>query len=74
MSNQCLYIKKDEVGVVVVCLCIDDTLYVENQNAIEKCKEDIKEFFVTREESGVTEYVGCMIRKNQDTIFYIKQI
>ena len=36
MSNQCLYMKNDEVGVIVVCIYIDDTLFVGNQNAIEK--------------------------------------
>ena len=28
MNDQCPYIKKDEVGVIVVCLHIDDTLCV----------------------------------------------
>ena len=69
MSNQCLYPKKDEVGVIMICLYIDDTLRAANQNAIEKFKKDIKEFFVTKEGGEVTEYVGCMIRKNQETIY-----
>ena len=68
MSDQCLYIKKDEIGVIVICLYIDDTLCVGNRNAIEKFKRDITIFFVTKEEGEVTENVGCMIKKNQDTI------
>ena len=52
----------------MVCLYIDDILCVVNQDAFEKLKRNIKKFFVTKEEVEVTEYVGCMIRRNQDTI------
>ena len=52
--------KNGEIGVIVVCLCIYDTLCVGNKNAI---KGDIKTFFVTKEEGEETEYVGCMIKK-----------
>ena len=69
MSNQCLYIKKDEAGVKVICLYIDNTLCVGNQTAIEKFKKDIKRHFITKEEGEVTEYVGCMIKKNKGTIY-----
>ena len=68
MNDQCLYIKKNEEGVIVVCLYIDDILCVGNQNAIEKFNKDIEKFFVTKEEGEMTEYVGCMISKNQDTV------
>ena len=54
--------KKDEIRGIVVCLYIDNTLYVGNKNAIEKFKRDIKKFFVTKEEGEVT------FRKKQDTI------
>ena len=66
--------KKDEVGVKVICLYIDVMLCVGNQNAVEKLKKDIKNFFITMEEGEVAEYVGYMIRKNYDTFIYMKQI
>ena len=61
--------KKDEKGVIVIFLYIDDTLCVGNKNALKKFKKDIKMFFVTKEEGGMMEYVGCMIKKNQDIIY-----
>ena len=69
MNDQCLYIKKDEVVVIVICLYIDVTLCVGHQSAIEKFKKHVKRHFITKEEGEVTEYVGCMIKKIKGTIY-----
>ena len=40
-----------------------------DKNAIKKFKKEIKEYFVTKEEGEVNEYVGCMIKKVNGGIY-----
>ena len=63
VSDQCLCIKKDEAGVIVICLYIDDTLCTGDNDAIQEFKNEIKNYFAIKEEGDMKEYVGCKVRR-----------
>ena len=63
LNDPCLLMKENENGIIIICLYIDDTLYVREKLAIKKFKKQIREYFVTKEEGTVNEYVGCMIKR-----------
>ena len=63
MNDQCLLMRNDQNGTVIVCLYIDDTLCVGDKKALDTFKKHIKEHFVTKEEGKVEDYMGCMIKR-----------
>ena len=63
MNDQCLLMRNDQNGTIIVCLYIDDTLCVGDKEALDAFKKEIKKYFVMKEEGEVEDYVGCMIRK-----------
>ena len=69
MADQCLFFRKSSDGTVAIVVYIDDTLCVGDERAINKFKQEIKKYFVTKEEGEMTEYVGCeVVRKNRDEL------
>ena len=44
-------------------LYIDDTLCVGDKKALDALKKEIEEYFVTKEEGKVDDYVVCMIKR-----------
>ena len=67
-NDQCLLIRKGENGNVslMICIYIDDTLVIGTQSAIEEFKKEIKQFFKTKEEGPMNDYVGCLVKKVKD--------
>ena len=63
MNDQCLLMRNDQNGTIIVCLYIDYKLCVEDKKALDTFKKEIKEHFVTKEEGKVENYVGCMIER-----------
>ena len=57
MNDQCLLMRNDQNGTVIIFLCIDDTLCVGDKKAIDIFKKEIKEHFVTKEEGKMDDYV-----------------
>ena len=53
---------------MVVCVYIDDTLVIGDDEAVREFKSEIRKFFSSKEEGEMTEYVGCMLRKTDDAI------
>ena len=68
MNDQCLLMRNDQNGTVIVCLYIDDTLCVGDKKALDTFKNKIKEHFVTKEEGKVEDYSGCMIKRTNSGI------
>ena len=62
MNDQCLLMRNDQNGTVIICLYIDDTLCVGDTEALDTFKKEIKEHFITKEEGKVEDYVVCMIK------------
>ena len=63
MNDQCLLMRNDQKGTIIVCLYIDDTIYVGDKKALDTFKKEIKEYFVTKEEGRVEHYGQCMIKR-----------
>ena len=63
MNDQCLLIRNDQNGIIIVCLYIDDTLCMGDKKALDTFKKEIKIYFVTKEEGKVEDNVGCIIKK-----------
>ena len=61
LSDQCLLYRRNENGTVIICLYIDDTLVVGDRNAVDLFKKEIKNFFSTKEEGTMEEFVGCKV-------------
>ena len=64
--------KENENSIIIICLHIDNMLYIKNKLAIKKFKREIKEHFVTKKEGAVNEYVGCMIKRVKSGVIYIR--
>ena len=73
LSDQCLLMKNNDDGVVIVCIYIDDTLCVGDQSAIDTFKRDIQKFFSTKEEGKMEDYVGCQVSRNGDKMWMYQQ-
>ena len=63
LNDQCLVMRNDKNGTVIVHLYIDDMLGVGDKKALDIFKKKIKEHFATKEEGKVDDYVGCMIKR-----------
>ena len=66
--------RNDQNRTVIVCLYIGDTLCVGDKKALDSFKKEIKEYFVTKEEGKVEDYVGCMLRQLAAGYYSIKVI
>ena len=72
-SDECLLMRGNSVGSMVICVYIDDTLCIGHIEALNFLKDELKNHFATKEEEGkLEEYVGCQIKKlnNQCIIMY----
>ena len=63
MNDQCLLVKNDQNGTIIICLYIDDKQCVVDKKALKAFKKEIIKYFVTKEEGKVENYVGCMMKK-----------
>ena len=54
LNDPCLLMNKNENGILIICLYIDDTLCVGNAEARKRFKQEIKIYFVTKEEGFAT--------------------
>ena len=62
-ADQCLLIKKDDLGMVIICLNIDDICCIGTKKAIGKFKKEIKKY----KEWKYTKYIenNKKIKKDQ---------
>ena len=61
-GDECLLMREDESGAVVICVYIDDTFCAGQKKALDIFKTELKTFFATKEEGKMDEYVGCQIK------------
>ena len=45
MADNCLLTRETRLGIVIVCVNIDDTLCIGNKEALDGFKSEIKHFF-----------------------------
>ena len=56
--------RENKYGILIVCIYVDDTMCIGTRKAIDQFKKELKEFFSTKDEGKMEEYVGCsVIRK-----------
>ena len=63
MAENCLLTRETRLGIVIVCIYIDDTLCIGNKDALDGFKSAIKHFFKVKEEGPMTEFVGCSVTR-----------
>ena len=69
LADGCLLKRSTEVGTVIVCVYVDDTMCVGDRKAIDAFKRELKDHFSTKDEGNMEEYVGCSVyRKNNGSI------
>ena len=62
-GDECLLMRRNDTGTVVICLYIDDTLCAGEKESITLFKKELRKFFATKEEGIMDEYVGCQVKK-----------
>ena len=65
LADGCLLKRENKYGILIVCIYVDDTMCIGTRKAIDQFKKELKEFFSTKDEGKMEEYVGCsVIRKD----------
>ena len=62
LLDQCLSIRENNLGTVIICLYIDNTMVVGNEKVINGFKKELSKYFNTKEEGRITKYIGCMVK------------
>ena len=52
-----------DLGMVILCVYVDDMLVVGDKLAVEAFKREIRKFFNTKEEGTLDKYVGCKVTR-----------
>ena len=63
LADECILKKETKKGTIIVCVYIDDTLCVGDQDAINEFKKEISLYFAIKEEGKMREYVGCKVER-----------
>ena len=72
-ADPCLLMKRDNNGTCIICVYVDDCLITGDKRAVEQAKLDIKSKFDVRELGPVDEYIGCNIKKIDDSKIKLEQ-
>ena len=54
--------RKDENGIIIICIYVDDVLQIGDKLAIEKFSEEIKNIFTVKSAGSLDDYLGCEIK------------
>ena len=65
--DTCLLYKKSALGVVIICVYVDDMLMIGNQHAIDEVVEGLKKKFSLKILGKLEEYVGCKVLTDVET-------
>ena len=63
LAEPCLLMKKNDLGIVIFCLYVDEILCIGNLEAVDDAKFEIKKFFKITYEGDMKEYVGCSVQQ-----------
>jgi transposase InsO family protein len=67
--DPCLLHRKDKMGMVYICLYVDDVLMVGDSTAIEDAVKGIKSTYSIKDIGKMHEYVGCTVIPKMDKIY-----
>ena len=65
LADPCLLERETELGKVVVCVYVDDTMCVGDRAAIDQLKTEIQSHFNIKDEEKMKEYVGCTVHREE---------
>ncbi|KAL7571065.1 hypothetical protein ACA910_003779 [Epithemia clementina (nom. ined.)] len=58
-ADPCLLYRKDENGICIVIMYVDDILVVGNKNALEDLKNSFEKVFTVKIDPDLKDYLGC---------------
>ena len=61
LIDVCLLMKQFTTGSVIVCIYVDDLLFVGHENVIQQAITELQAHYSLKQEGQLREYVGCMI-------------
>ncbi|KAG7353397.1 reverse transcriptase RNA-dependent DNA polymerase [Nitzschia inconspicua] len=65
-SDGCVLMRNDSRGMVIICVYVDDCFITGERRAINGALLDIEKHFETRRLGGISEYIGCTLKKQSD--------
>ena len=65
-TDTCLLKRRDNNGIAIVCVYVDDCFITGDKAAIDATMTDIEKHFETRRLGRMDEYIGCTVKMNQD--------
>ena len=63
-ADACVLTRKDEHGVIILCIYVDDALIVGNEEAIVMTVAQLKTKVLLKDVGPLAEYVGCTVVKD----------
>ena len=72
-GDECLLMRQKDIGTVVICVYIDNTLCAGDKITLDNFKGELRNFFATKEEGTMDEYVGCQIKRIHKNCIIIHQ-
>ena len=66
LMDPCLMIRQNEDGTVILCIYVDDVCLCGDKKAVEAAIKDIKKIFDIRKEGHLNDYLGCIIKFDDD--------
>ena len=72
-GDECLLMRKNDAGTVVICVYNNDALCVGEKDALDQFKKELRTFFATKEEGTMDKYVGCQIKRINDDCMIMHQ-
>ena len=64
-ANPCLMFRKNENGICMIAIYVDDNYLVGDQGTIDKATNQMKEKFNIKIEDEQNDYLGCEFHMNE---------
>ena len=71
--DPCLIYRRNNYGLCIIALYVDDCLCVGESTALDKAIGDIQKIFNIKVKNKVSDYLGCNIYKHQGSTFIHQQ-
>lgn len=59
--DPCLFVRRNELGIVYIAIYIDDCLYIGDKAALDNVIEEFGKHFNLKEEHSLQDYLSCEI-------------
>ena len=62
-SDNCLMMRKDEEGIVVICVYVDDVLCFGNEESVKEAIKEIEKLYKVKRTGNLGEFIGVTMEK-----------